>query len=184
MSEKEPEIKRWTAKRKLAMVMDIIKGKATAVEVAREHGLTVSEVEGWRERFMDGAEEFLRSNPRDEHARHYGELTLAVDALKKTQRSQGILPPRERMSALVSIFQTEGREIGRSWLCRLLGIPPQHGLLPAQAPAGRGAGRRGPGRADTRRHRRRARLRHPQRLGLASPRRRREGQRQEDGQDS
>lgn len=101
MSENDSEIKRWTAKRKVAVVMDIIKGRTTAVDVAREHGLTVSEVEGWQERFMGGAEEFLRSNPRDDQARHdaekqellakVGELTLEVDALKKTQRSQGIL---------------------------------------------------------------------------------------------
>ena len=100
MSE-ESEIKRWTAKRKVAAVMDIIKGRTTAVDVAREHALTVSEVEGWQERFLGGAEEFLRSNPRDEQASHddekrellakVGELTLEVDALKKTQRSQGML---------------------------------------------------------------------------------------------
>lgn len=97
------DIKRWTAKRKVAVVMDIIKGRTTAVDVAREHGLTVSEVEGWRERFMGGAEEFLRCSPRDDQARHdaerrellakVGELTLEVGALKKTQRSQGILGP-------------------------------------------------------------------------------------------
>ena len=98
MSEKETEIKRWTAKRKLAVVMDIIEGRTTTVDVAREHGLTVSEVESWRERFMAEAEEFLRSNPRDEQALHeaekrellakVGELTLAVDALKKRSAAE------------------------------------------------------------------------------------------------
>ncbi len=42
----EPTVKRWTAKRKAAVVMDIFKGKTTVAEVAREHDLTVSEVEG------------------------------------------------------------------------------------------------------------------------------------------
>ncbi|WP_311946666.1 DUF1153 domain-containing protein [Halomonas piscis] len=46
MSDDNP-IKRWTAKRKAAMVMDIFKGKITAAEVARQHDLTVFEVEGW-----------------------------------------------------------------------------------------------------------------------------------------
>ncbi|WP_198517602.1 DUF1153 domain-containing protein [Vreelandella stevensii] len=45
----EPTVKRWTAKRKASVVMDIFKGKATVAEVAREHDLTVSDVEGWME---------------------------------------------------------------------------------------------------------------------------------------
>lgn len=40
-------IKRWTAKRKAAVVMDIFKGMTTAAEVARQHDLTVSEIKGW-----------------------------------------------------------------------------------------------------------------------------------------
>lgn len=40
-------IKRWTAKRKTTVVMDIFKGKTTVAEVARQHDLTVFEVEGW-----------------------------------------------------------------------------------------------------------------------------------------
>ncbi|MDX1464873.1 MAG: DUF1153 domain-containing protein [Halomonas sp.] len=48
MSDENP-IKRWTAKRKADVVMDIVKGKITVGEVARQHDLTVSEVEGWIE---------------------------------------------------------------------------------------------------------------------------------------
>jgi len=43
----QPNVKRWTAKRKTVVVMDIMKGKTTAAEVARQHDLTVSEVERW-----------------------------------------------------------------------------------------------------------------------------------------
>lgn len=42
----EPTVKRWTAKRRAALVMDIFKGKTTVVEVSRQYDLTVSEVEG------------------------------------------------------------------------------------------------------------------------------------------
>ncbi|WP_374710051.1 DUF1153 domain-containing protein [Halomonas koreensis] len=42
-----PPIKRWAAKCKAAVVMDIFKGKNTAAEVARQYDLTVSEIEGW-----------------------------------------------------------------------------------------------------------------------------------------
>ena len=46
MTDDNP-IKRWTAKRRASVDMDIFKGKITAVEVARQYDLTVSEVEGW-----------------------------------------------------------------------------------------------------------------------------------------
>ncbi|MFB9145471.1 hypothetical protein ACFFU2_02850 [Halomonas alkalicola] len=36
----EPTVKRWTAKRKAAVVMDIFKGKTTVAEVARQPGKT------------------------------------------------------------------------------------------------------------------------------------------------
>jgi hypothetical protein len=35
-------------------------------EAARTHGLTVAEVEDWREKFLLGAENALWSRPRDE----------------------------------------------------------------------------------------------------------------------
>ena len=40
------DVKRWTAKRKSAVVLDLMKGKMTTVDVARKHDLTVAEVEG------------------------------------------------------------------------------------------------------------------------------------------
>ena len=46
MSDKAP-VKRRTAKRKSAVMIDIFKGKITPVEVARQHDLTVAEVERW-----------------------------------------------------------------------------------------------------------------------------------------
>ena len=38
---------RWTAKRKAALVIDILQGKTTAAEAARQHALTLAEVELW-----------------------------------------------------------------------------------------------------------------------------------------
>ncbi|WBA15580.1 DUF1153 domain-containing protein [Salinivibrio proteolyticus] len=43
----EPEVKRWTAKRKAELVKDIIKGKRTSKEAARTYDLTPSEIERW-----------------------------------------------------------------------------------------------------------------------------------------
>lgn len=90
------DIKRWTAKRKSAVVLDIIKGITTAVEVAREHGLTVGEVEEWVDTYMKAGEEQLRSRPRDVYEIHeaekkelyaqIGKLTLEKEILKKANR--------------------------------------------------------------------------------------------------
>ncbi len=93
------DVKRWTAKRKSAVVLDLIKGKTTAVDVARKHDLTVAEVEGWLERFRAGGEEQLRANPRDLEAQwdaersqlhaKIGEQALHIDVLKKAHRIVG-----------------------------------------------------------------------------------------------
>ncbi|WP_373467348.1 helix-turn-helix domain-containing protein [Geothrix sp. 21YS21S-4] len=41
-----------TAKRKAAVVLDLIKGKITAADAARQHGLTVAELEQWKDDFL------------------------------------------------------------------------------------------------------------------------------------
>ena len=61
-------IERWTAKRRVALVVSILKGETSVAEATRTHGLTVAEVEDWREKFLLGAENALRSRPRDEEA--------------------------------------------------------------------------------------------------------------------
>ena len=52
----------------MALVVSILKGETTVAEAARQHALTVDEVEDWREKFLPGAENALRSRPRDEEA--------------------------------------------------------------------------------------------------------------------
>ena len=48
-SDNSESIERWTAKRRGALVIGILKGDTTAAEAARERGLTVGEIEDWRE---------------------------------------------------------------------------------------------------------------------------------------
>ena len=52
LGELPEDIQRWTAKRRAALVLSIIKGETSAAEAARKHGLTVAEVEGWKEKFL------------------------------------------------------------------------------------------------------------------------------------
>lgn len=88
-----PTPQRWTAKRKAAVCLELLKGKTTTAEVARLHALTVADVESWLERFMHGAEEFLKALPKELEERHaaekkellakIGDLSMQVDVLKK-----------------------------------------------------------------------------------------------------
>ena len=86
-------IERWTAKRRVALVVSILKGETSVAEVARTHGLTVVEVEDWREKFLLGAENALRTRPKDEDAvkdeqfkklkQKIGDLVLDNDILRE-----------------------------------------------------------------------------------------------------
>jgi transposase-like protein len=67
-AEASEPIERWTAKRRVPLVISILKGETSVAEAARTHGLTVAEVEDWREKFLLGAENALRSRPRNEEA--------------------------------------------------------------------------------------------------------------------
>jgi len=77
-------VERWTAKRRVALVVSILKGDTSVAEAARKHGLTVAEVEEWRDRFLLGAENALRSRPKDEEA-------LREEAIKKLKQKVGEL---------------------------------------------------------------------------------------------
>ena len=43
----EPEIKRWTAKRKAELIRQVYKGQTSIEKAAREYDLTPSEIERW-----------------------------------------------------------------------------------------------------------------------------------------
>ena len=103
MAEDHPESpQRWTAKRRAALVLSILKGETSAQAAARKHGVTVAEVEDWRDRFLLGAENALRARPKDEEAlkdeqiktlkQKVGELVLDVDVLKEASKGRPCAP--------------------------------------------------------------------------------------------
>jgi transposase-like protein len=61
----EDEIKRWTARRKSALVLEIIQGKTTVAEASRAYDLPPSEIQSWIEDGKKGMEKALRANPQD-----------------------------------------------------------------------------------------------------------------------
>ena len=109
MQEEVPEkVERWTAGRRSALILSIIKGETSVAEAARRHGLTVREVEQWKERFMEAAQNALRSRPKDEEAlkeaeirklkEKVGELVLESDIWKAACKIRGIPNPLEKRS--------------------------------------------------------------------------------------
>ena len=91
----EPEIKRWTAKRKAELIKQIYRGQTTVPEAAREYDLTQAEIEGWMNDAEAGMENALKANPKDiaeqyekqlsELKEAYGEAMLENKFLKKLQ---------------------------------------------------------------------------------------------------
>ena len=89
----EEDLKRWTAKRKTALVMDIIQGKTTVSEASRTYDLNPSEVEQWVDDGKKGMENALRTSPleiKEQYERQlsdlqqaYGEAMLELRARKK-----------------------------------------------------------------------------------------------------
>lgn len=95
----EEEIKRWTARRKAALVTEILQGKTTVSEAARAHDLAPSELEDWVDQAKRGMENALRAKPEDIREQYerqlkdlqeaYGEAMLELRARKKLQSLLG-----------------------------------------------------------------------------------------------
>jgi transposase-like protein len=91
----DEDIKRWTAKRKSALVLEIIQGKTTVAEASRAYDLPPSEIESWVEDAKQGMENALRAKPldvREQYERQlkdlqeaYGEAMLELRARKKLE---------------------------------------------------------------------------------------------------
>jgi hypothetical protein len=75
--EKEREWQRWTAKRKVELLLQLIKDEQTLVDVCREHDLQQSEVEVWMETFVTAGERGLKARSEDEQAAHEREVRSA-----------------------------------------------------------------------------------------------------------
>jgi transposase-like protein len=89
----EDDIKRWTAKRNAALVMEIIQGKTTVAEASRSFDLPPSDIEQWVDDAKKGMENALRAKPlevKEQYERQlkelqeaYGEAMLELRARKK-----------------------------------------------------------------------------------------------------
>jgi transposase-like protein len=95
----EEEIKRWTARRKSALVLEILQGRTTVSEASRQFDLTPAEIEEWVDQAKAGMENALRAKPEDVREQYerqlkdlqeaYGEAMLELRARKKLQSLLG-----------------------------------------------------------------------------------------------
>jgi transposase-like protein len=95
----EEDIKRWTARRKSALILEIIRGKTTVAEAARQFDLSPAEIEAWIDQGKAGMENALRAKPEDVREQYekqlkdlqeaYGEAMLELRARKKLQSLLG-----------------------------------------------------------------------------------------------
>jgi transposase-like protein len=98
MADVPEDVQRWTAKRRVAAVLSIVRGETSVAEAARRHGLTIAEIEDWQERFLAAAENALRSRPKEEEAlkndqiktlkQKVGELVLDLDILREAAKGR------------------------------------------------------------------------------------------------
>ena len=95
----EKDFQRWTARRKVELLLQLIKGEVKLVDACREHDLKQSDVESWMDTFLKAGERGLKARSEDEEANHdrevrelrakVGELVLELDARKKLDALTG-----------------------------------------------------------------------------------------------
>ena len=95
----EQEIKRWTTRRKSALVLEIIQGKTSVAEASRQFDLPPSEVKDWVAQGKAGMENALRAKPEEADEQYekrlkelqeaYGETMLELRARKKLESLLG-----------------------------------------------------------------------------------------------
>ena len=87
----EEEVKRWMARRKSALVLEIIQGKTTVSEAARQFDLPPSEIEAWVDQSKAGMENALKARPEDNREQYEAQLKALQEAY-----GEAMLEPRTR----------------------------------------------------------------------------------------
>ncbi|MEX3582068.1 MAG: helix-turn-helix domain-containing protein [Burkholderia sp.] len=99
------EFKRWSVGRKRAVVLRLLRGESIDA-VSREVGVTIAELEQWRELALAGIEAGLKSRQTDplevklkEAVHRVGELTMEVEMLRMERERQERRPLSARSSS-------------------------------------------------------------------------------------
>lgn len=96
---------RWSARRKEGVVMRLLRGESLDL-LARETGQPAGRISAWREEFLAGGREGLKSRPAPvedrrlaEAQRKVGELTMDLDILRALNDEMDRHPQSPRRSA-------------------------------------------------------------------------------------
>jgi transposase len=96
---------RWSARRKEGVVMRLLRGESLDL-LARETGQPAGRISAWREEFLAGPREGLKSRPAPvedrrlaEAQRKVGELTMDLDILRALNDEMDRRPQSPRRSA-------------------------------------------------------------------------------------
>ena len=96
---------RWSARRKEGVVMRLLRGESLDL-LARESGQPAGRISAWREEFLAGGREGLKSRPAlaedrrlAEAQRKVGELTMDLDILRALNDEMDRRPQSPRRSA-------------------------------------------------------------------------------------
>src|SRR5664280_1390019 len=96
---------RWSARRKEGVVMRLLRGESLDL-LARETGQPAGGISAWREEFLAGGREGLKSRPAPvedrrlaEAQRKVGELTMDLDILRALNDEMDRRPQSPRRSA-------------------------------------------------------------------------------------
>jgi transposase-like protein len=119
----EEQIKRWTARRKSALVLEIIQGKTTVAQASRQFDLTPAEIESWVGDGKRGMENALRAKPedvREQYERQLKDLQEAYGEAMLELRAAG--QGRGLMLTIQQGLREDGFEVSMVTLCRWFGV--------------------------------------------------------------
>jgi len=95
MSEKRSQRKRWTAAKKMEVVLRHIRGECFD-GLSREIGVPASDIEAWYETSMNGIESYLKTRSGDPTTaeldaakKRIGELSMENELLRERSRKKG-----------------------------------------------------------------------------------------------
>src|SRR5579883_2792048 len=125
----EPEkFERWTAQRKVAIILEVLKRQISVPEASRRYGFTQGEYRKWADEFMRGGIDALKVNRKGLDAEHrnevrrlqakIGQLVMENEIAREALR---IIPLDENEQR--SIDSLLGKGFPRVAVCRILNMP-------------------------------------------------------------
>ena len=96
MTDLPNEIKRWTARRRTALVLQLLRGEITVAEAARQHDIKSSDIEHWRETFLASGENGLKSRPKEELERKDAEIRKLKEKIGDLVMKQEVFDELQR----------------------------------------------------------------------------------------